>query len=856
VSDLRATNPSHWLALVGALACAAALPLAGCSGDPMGEDDVGDDDDEPDQPPDGDDDDDDEGGPHSALDQCQPASDSPMRALARRAENPLFNYGSWNDAEIAVAQQHDVVVLDPNDNVTREQVASIQGGTDPDDPCKRVVVLCYISIGEDIRTSVLSDAGFAADPRFRGDGSGPRMDPRGWDSDGDSLIGVDPLGDPSNGGTGWASYYLDDRSVRASGSHVGDGVPDRNPTFGGAYVNAGDPAWFDELQDMRYDTADKVAGLREILTTDYGRGLGCDGVFLDTIDTAAPNTWSSRTKYEWTAPGFAKFIQRLRDHYPDAVILQNRGVFFFHPNYEQYRFIPRGNIDYFLYESYRLNSSSSSDNPHHYDYPNNRFNFAPKILAEANRPDGFRVLSVGYAEGPSTVMNQNTLVGADTLGTESLLEDIRVTEELAGFRHYLTDSSLTLVNRFVADHVSRDDELAPVWTSTYNDNDSYPEPPGEPTARVGVRAAIAGPGSITVRWDVALDMNRVGYAVYFQTEPFDFAGDPALSGATRVVVRPRPTESYSNGIGGSVYANETTLTNLVPGETYHVVVRAFDDSPLGNEDDNQVVLTATPTTAQSYLGRWRASNGVDDLRYRFEYAGAWSKRRVLIDRDRIGGTGYGHAGIGADLKLEEGTLYRYTGHGSDDSWAAVRSVEIADGSAGGKNFVEWKLAIDDIGAGYRTTNVVFEVEKSGTGVTSTIHEHALTTASPAAPYHGQYVENDGDRVYFHADIDEGFDVHHIFIDDDANPRTGYAYNGVGAGYLIENGSLYRYVGPGWAWEKVGRAGHVVDGTSHDWSVARAELGATRGSPLFNVVFQAHGGLPLYIAPAMLHAFSR
>lgn len=84
--------------------------------------------------------------------------------------------------------------------------------------------------------------------------------------------------------------------------------------------------------------------------SNYGRGLGCDGVFLDTIDTAAPNTYTStassnESKFEWTAPGFSAFIQHVRQAYPDRLILQNRGLFFFDPQYPHYAFTPRGNID-------------------------------------------------------------------------------------------------------------------------------------------------------------------------------------------------------------------------------------------------------------------------------------------------------------------------------------------------------------------------------------------------------------------------------------------------------------------------------------------------------------------------------
>lgn len=516
---------------------------------------------------------------------------TPRRMLARAADDYFMYYGKLTDHAIEVARAHDIVVIDPNDNVTRAQVEAIQG--DGED---RVLVVCYVSIGEDLRTAHLDDAALAADPRFAGDGTGPRVDPRGPFVDNEPLSGIDPLGAPSPGGTGFASFYLDDVSVRNDPALLGDGIPDRNGNFGGAFVNIGDPAWFETLQEMTFDGPDRIAGFREVLTTTHGRGLGCDGVFLDTIDTVAPNIWTSassanETKYEWTAPGVIAFIERLREAYPDIIVVQNRGVFFFNPALEHYRYLPRGLIDFVAFESYRLNSDPV-DNPHPYYYPDNRYNFTPKLMAEASRADGFRVLSLGYAEGPADQMDERTLVGESTLGYESLLEDIHVAEELAGFRHYLTDASLLLANTFVADHATREDAEPPVWTSTYNDHSAYPEPAEEPTPRVGIQEVEPGPGSLTVRWDVALDMHRVGYALYYHTEPLDFGGCPTLATATRVVLAPEPPASYAEGVGPGVYANEATITGLVDGQAYHLVIRAFDE--LGNEEQNEVELTARP----------------------------------------------------------------------------------------------------------------------------------------------------------------------------------------------------------------------------------------------------------------------
>jgi hypothetical protein len=521
-----------------------------------------------------------------------------LRAAARNVDYYLANYGAWSTAAVAVAWRHQLVIVHPGQaNITRAAVANIQMGADASDPTDDVLVLCYVSVGEDLRTRDLTDDQVRVDPRFHGDGSGPRIDPRGGPAaDGTSLSGIDPRGAPSSGGTGFASYYLDDNDVHNSANHVGDGFPDRNQIFGSLFVNAGDPAWFDVVDAMTLDGADQHAGLREVLTTAYGRGLGCDGVFLDTIDTAAPNYYTdasspNQTEFEWTAPGFGAFIRHVHQAYPDKLILQNRGLFFFDPRHPQYAFNARGAIDFLLFESFRLDSNSFEQwNP--VFYPDNRYNVGPKLMAEADRPDGFRVLSLGYADGPD--MSTDTLLGQSTLGLDSLMEDIRVTQEVMGFRHYLTDASVTVVNDFVRTHASLDDQTPPQWSSTYNDHTGSPAI--APTPRVGIQQAVGTPGSgsIDVRWDVALDMNRVSYVLYAQAAPFDFVADPRLSHAARIPLVPAVPADYLQGVGPSRYPNQMTVSGFPAGQMQYLLIRAVDQSPAANQDDNTVVLTAIP----------------------------------------------------------------------------------------------------------------------------------------------------------------------------------------------------------------------------------------------------------------------
>ncbi len=522
---------------------------------------------------------------------------SGLHSRAWQIDHYLVNYGAWPSDAVAVAHKHQLVIVNPSRaDMHRQDVAAIQSGSNPSDPSDDVLVLCYVSVGEDLRTASLTDAQVRADPRFRGDGTGPRIDPRGPDAAGTSLAGINPQGSPSNGGTGFASYYLDDNSVYDSPNHVGDGFPDRNPLFGSLFVNAGDPAWYGEIDGMRIDSADGLVGLREALTSNYGRGLGCDGVFLDTIDTAAPNSYtnpasSNETKFEWTAPGFGAFIRKVHENYPDKLILQNRGVFFFDPRHGAYPYNARAAIDFVLYESYRLDSSDAELwNPTF--YPDNQFNIAPKLMAEANRPDGFRVLSLGYAEGPADQMSPLTLGGQSTLGSDDLLEDIRVTQQLAGFRHYLTNAKVDLVNDFVLTHEALDDHDPPQWTSTYNDHQQLPAV--APTPRVGIQQAVVADGKVTVRWDVAMDQNRVHYVLYAQPQPFDFTADPTLSAARRTVLTPTVPTAYLAGVGPDSYPYEASLSSFPRGQLQYLLIRAVDESPNANEDSNTVVLSVTP----------------------------------------------------------------------------------------------------------------------------------------------------------------------------------------------------------------------------------------------------------------------
>ena len=76
-----------------------------------------------------------------------------IRDVAKNVNYHITYYGQVGPTETAILETYDLAVLHPSSgDLTRSQVANIQDGVDPNDPSDDVMVLCYISIGEDLRT--------------------------------------------------------------------------------------------------------------------------------------------------------------------------------------------------------------------------------------------------------------------------------------------------------------------------------------------------------------------------------------------------------------------------------------------------------------------------------------------------------------------------------------------------------------------------------------------------------------------------------------------------------------------------------------------------------------------------------
>ena len=462
----------------------------------------------------------------------------------------LIYYGNWTAGQVDYARtNYHLVILHPASNITSNQVATIRRGKDnlagSDDV---VMVLAYLSIGEDDQIGV----------PVTGDRMGPRVDPRGSDNDPLSSI-TNVQGLPSAGGTNYASYYLNAKNNQT-------GKPDQNSTWRSYYVNAGAPAWWTTIKSMAKATNGQ-SGLDEILTTTFGNALNCDGLFLDTVDTAAPNTWG--TPYEWTAPGMQALIQRIHTNYPAKRLMANRGLFFYDPNLKTYPYNIRPFVDLVMFESFY---SDSSTNNVSLSFPDNKYNFAPKLNAEAGRPDGFNLFVVDYdhtpPQPPATV-NQDYV---ESMGIQGW--------PLYRTNPYLDEAFNTNSAAWLATNV---DAQPPAWDNTA-------QGPALAAPRVGVQEVVAGNGSATVYWDVARDQTGpVHYNIYHST-----GGTVNFATATKLAhVGPGMPANYNypTGTGPGVYPYSYTVTGLQNGMTYSFAVRAEDSCSPAHEDTNAVSIT-------------------------------------------------------------------------------------------------------------------------------------------------------------------------------------------------------------------------------------------------------------------------
>jgi hypothetical protein len=195
-----------------------------------------------------------------------------------------FFYGKLNDCIInEIIRKFKLVILHPGVKeplITPAQVTSLKAAG--------VIVIGYIPFGEDYEMRP-------------GDGTGPVY----FDEQNCCLI---------HENKGWASFYVDDEDH--------NGIPDKNLNFNSFFINAGDLNWHNFIKTATI-ASDRFAGTDYILNY-----IGCNGLFIDVIETANP--W---LPYHYSWRGMFDLLDKISNLYPDKYMVVNRPLFACNPNY-------------------------------------------------------------------------------------------------------------------------------------------------------------------------------------------------------------------------------------------------------------------------------------------------------------------------------------------------------------------------------------------------------------------------------------------------------------------------------------------------------------------------------------------
>jgi uncharacterized protein DUF4832/uncharacterized protein DUF4874 len=131
----------------------------------------------------------------------------------------------------------------------------------------------------------------------------------------------------------------------------------------------------------------------------------------------------------------------------------------------------------------------------------------------------------------------------------------------------------------------------------------------------------------------------------------------------------------------------------------------------------------------------------------------------------------------------------------------------------------------------------------------------LLLASPSAhaALSAVVVGNDASSIQYQFQYSGTPAFRRAYIDVDRNPATGFAQQGIGADYLLENNLLYANVGGGWNWQLVKTVTYTDSAGTVKWTLARADIGESATPNDADLIFQIEA--PLETSAKYTHVYS-
>ncbi|MDQ0902739.1 hypothetical protein QFZ80_006567 [Paenibacillus sp. V4I7] len=222
-------------------------------------------------------------------------------------------------------------------------------------------------------------------------------------------------------------------------------------------------------------------------------------------------------------------------------------------------------------------------------FNDNKYNYVQKLLAESDRTDGSRVLSLGYAEGPNGDLMKKALNGEQNEASKMLLADVQEANDL-GMVHYISNAQVAAIDTYVIDH--RDATAKPpIWGNTMT------PPFGKPysEARVGIQNIDIRGKNVFVQWDVAHSQARpISYMLYVKEgQDFDFKQDMKNPEIQAVPLHLGiPLDYAGRGDRTKRYPYEDKVEGLTSGKTYYFLIRARNaaDQFDNNEKSMKIIV--------------------------------------------------------------------------------------------------------------------------------------------------------------------------------------------------------------------------------------------------------------------------
>src|SRR5687768_11771364 len=128
-------------------------------------------------------------------------------------------------------------------------------------------------------------------------------------------------------------------------------------------------------------------------------------------------------------------------------------------------------------------------------------------------------------------------------------------------------------------------------------------------------------------------------------------------------------------------------------------------------------------------------------------------------------------------------------------------------------------------------------------------------AAPLKAISSYQATNNSTNVTYQLNYTGTYSFFRVYIDTDQNAATGYNANGIGANYMVENGSLYSHPANNstWSWTALGAVTFTNAGGVASWTIARSAIGETANPNSANLVFQVEA--PLTTSAIYTHTYS-